>query len=487
MDGGRLSDPSGDYRGLFDQSPAPFALVFAGGEPRVVNASRGFLDTFDRSRAALVGRPVTALLAANSGDRLAGAIRQCLTTSETVEIEVELLSGRSPRFMALMVHSADGFGFPDHVMLQVAGRGHAIRSTGQHTRSLLDEEGPGQSMTFIHDLKSHRVRYVDSGLARRFGLSGGAMHLRDFEARIHPEDLSRQSAYRATREKMGDDEHALQTVRVRDLAGEWRLVSFRSRILRRGRDGLARTMLGVATDITDYAAAAVEAAGLSVARAEGDERARLGRELHDSTSQYLVAADLGLARALQSVELSADERARLLEVQSSLGAAQLEIRAFSYFLHPPELRDFGLLGALQRFCAGFARRSGLEIAFSSHDVPLDLASEAEHALFRVCQEALMNVYRHAFARKVSVGLRSDGEYLVLEVRDDGIGVDKLDRFEQGGMGVAGMKARILSIGGDLTLDPRGPGLAVIARVPAARPDEAPGERLDTRAGQRCGS
>src|SRR4051812_38541062 len=118
MDGGRLSDPSGDYRGLFDQSPAPLALVLARGEPRVVNASRGFLDSFDLARAGRVGQPVAAALPPNAGDRLESAIRQCLSTSESIETEVELLSGRSPRVLGLMVHAAGGFGFPDHVMLQ---------------------------------------------------------------------------------------------------------------------------------------------------------------------------------------------------------------------------------------------------------------------------------------------------------------------------------------------------------------------------------
>ena len=84
-----------------------------------------------------------------------------------------------------------------------------------------------------------------------------------------------------------------------DRDGEWRLINLRVRVLRRGRDGAVRLLVGTATDITDYAAAAVEAAGVSVVRAEENEQARIGRELHDSTSQHLVAADLGLSRVLK--------------------------------------------------------------------------------------------------------------------------------------------------------------------------------------------
>lgn len=141
------------------------------------------------------------------------------------------------------------------------------------------------------------------------------------------------------------------------------------------------------------------------------------------------------------------------------------MRAFAYFLHPPELRELGLQRTLEKFCAGFARRSGLEIAFTATGGPRDLSSDTEHALFRVCQEALMNVYRHAFARRVSVSLRGGRGRLTLEVRDDGIGVDGLDRFEQGGMG---MRSRMVSVGGELTIDHLGPGLAVVACVPLSR-------------------
>ncbi len=78
----------------------------------------------------------------------------------------------------------------------------------------------------------------------------------------------------------------------------------------------------------------------------------------------------------------------------------------------------------------------------------------------------MNVYRHAFARRVTVELQPKDGRLVLEVRDDGVGVDGVDRFEHGGIGVAGMRARMRSVGGDLTLDHLGQGLGVVAWAPA---------------------
>jgi signal transduction histidine kinase len=465
----------GDYRALFDQSAIPLALIAKGSEPCFVAVSRGFLETFDLKRRAVVDRPLGEVLTPKSGAELATAISHCIVTSEVVRTTLELQGAGSRCVTEAAVHAIHARGFADHVILEIEGRGHAVHSPEQRLSSLLAKNGgPGQSMTYVHNLRSHRVRYVEGELARRIGFSGGAIDVSEFLARIHPDDLGNQAAFEETREALRDGEFATQTVRVRDGQGEWLLIHIRSSVITRSRSGAARLMVGVATDITDYAAAAVQAAGVSVLHAEENERARIGRELHDSTFQHLVAADLGLSLVLRNEALSADERERLQGVQSSLAAAQTEMRAFAYFLHPPELRELGLQRALEKFCAGFARRSGLEITFTSDGVPKDLSSDAEHALFRVGQEALMNVYRHAFARQVSVGLRSKDGDLTLEVRDDGIGVDGAERFEHGGMGVAAMKSRMLSVDGELNLDYLGPGLAVIARVPApgATPVEA---------------
>jgi len=455
-----------DYRTLFDQSEIPVALVSTVGGPRIVAASRGFLDTFDLKRAAIAGLALDELFPTAENQALAAAIRGCLATSETIHASVELQRDANHHVAKMAVHPARARSFARHVVLEAEGRGHAVVSQIQRFSSLIDtEDEASQPMTYLYDLKRKRLRFAEGPLARRLGWSG-TLSYEQFRALIHPDDLPVHATYQAARDNLPDDKFVTSTVRLRDAEGEYRLINVRARVLRRDRNGAVRMMLGAATDITDYAAAAVEAAGISVSRAEENERARIGRELHDSTSQYLVAAALGLASALRGEGLSETVRARLKDVQSSIETAQTEIRAFAYFLHPPELRELGLLRTVEKFCAGFAKRSGLTIAFKAGPVPRELSADSEHALFRVCQEALMNVYRHAFARAVSVELRPTEGHLVLEVRDDGVGVDGVDRFEHGGIGVAGMRARMRSVGGDLSLDYLGPGLGVVARVPS---------------------
>lgn len=476
----------GDYRALFEQSVIPMALVAARDRPRFVAASRGFLEAFGLTRGAVVGQALADVVSSSGSVELAMAIRRCSLTSEPRHANVEVQDDGGWRRVALAVRDATAQGFAGHVVLEAGAGANVAHSARQRLASLLEQSSPqGQSLTYIHDLKSHRVRYADTGLARRLGLPGGAIHFRDLRARVHPDDLVGEAEFEETRKALDDTEFLSSTIRVRDRAGEWRLINFRSRVLRRDRDSAVRMMLGIATDLTDYTAAALRVAGASLQRAEENERARIGRELHDSTSQYLVAADLGLARVLRNDDLSDEERTRLEGVQASLATAQTEMRAFSYFLHPPELRELGLTKTLEKFSTGFARRSGLQIEFTARDVPTSLPSDAEHAIFRVGQEALMNVYRHAFARRVSVLLEVTDGRLVLQVRDDGIGMDGDDRLENGGVGIAGMRARMHNVGGELELDRTGPGLVVIGRAPLVepRPDGSVGLKFGRDSGK----
>jgi signal transduction histidine kinase len=193
---------------------------------------------------------------------------------------------------------------------------------------------------------------------------------------------------------------------------------------------------------------------------------RLGRELHDSTSQFLVAAELGLTALLQAPDISAQYRRSLDDVRACLKAAQREIRSFAYFLHQPHLGGLPLGQALEQFCEGFGRRSGLAISTSIEAFPTPLPMDVEHELFRVCQEAVMNVYRHAGAKNVRVHLAAIGDHVILEVSDDGRGMDSILNFESG-VGIPAMRARMASVAGNLNVRNLAPGTSVMASVPIA--------------------
>src|ERR1700754_5044676 len=163
-------------------------------------------------------------------------------------------------------------------------------------------------------------------------------------------------------------------------------------------------------------------------RTQEEERRRIARELHESTSQQLVAVGIGLTRLSMINEREPDTRIDRSDVQEILTdlrkgvtEAQQEIRALSYWLHPPALERMGLCQTLRRFVAGFARRTRIRAELTIQDGLECRSYDIATALLRIAQEALINVYRHADASSVDVRLAARDGCLTLEIQDDGRG------------------------------------------------------------------
>jgi len=198
------------------------------------------------------------------------------------------------------------------------------------------------------------------------------------------------------------------------------------------------------------------------------ERQRMARELHDSTSQLLTGIGLLLARLKQD-PATRDSSSLVEEMQELVRETQREVRSVSYVAHSPAL-DVGLEDALRSLVAGFGDRTGLLTRFGIDGGPASLSPEDEHALYRVAQEALSNVYRHARAGSVWIYLGSRESMTHLVVADDGIGIsaDTLAGRGNIGVGLSGMRSRLAQIGGRLTVRRLALGTAVIASLPSAR-------------------
>jgi signal transduction histidine kinase len=219
-----------------------------------------------------------------------------------------------------------------------------------------------------------------------------------------------------------------------------------------------------------------------VQRVREDEKARIARDLHDDLGQLLTALQLELRGAEQAAEgLPADERAgRVLDrlvAASELAATTVEtVQRLSLNLRPEALERLGLDAALRQELRLFERRTGLEVALRLEPVP-GLDAEPATAAFRIAQEALTNVARHAQARRVEVRLAKAGDAAVLEVADDGRGLPP-DRPDAERLGLLGMEERAREFGGEVTLSERpGGGTCVQLRIPLRRApaDERPAQ------------
>ena len=188
-------------------------------------------------------------------------------------------------------------------------------------------------------------------------------------------------------------------------------------------------------------------------RSQEDERRRIARELHDEAGQVLTAV---------KIELDLEGRT---EASGMVARALSQVRDLSNLLRPTVLDDLGLLPALRALAEDFSRRTRVEARLEAPDLTPGLSPEAEVAIYRVVQEALTNVARHAGARRVQVAVQLEPESVRVRIEDDGHGVPGEITPH---LGLLGMRERVSALGGTLELGgAAGSGLRVEAVIPRA--------------------
>ena len=235
------------------------------------------------------------------------------------------------------------------------------------------------------------------------------------------------------------------------------------------------------TAMADQAAIAVDNARLFSSlqsRAAQEERHRLARDLHDSVTQALFSLSLqtrGLEMLVAADQAPEELRAQLRAISDLAHGALVEMRELILHRRPAALREEGLVAALRKHAASVRARERLDVDVVCTEDPLPLDECLEEDLFRLVQEALNNVVKHARAHRVSLGIgRAPGEsgFLLVDVIDDGVGVDETGTSGWH-LGQATMRERIARHGGSLTVGPGpdGRGTRVSARVPYIHAEE----------------
>jgi PAS domain S-box-containing protein len=206
-------------------------------------------------------------------------------------------------------------------------------------------------------------------------------------------------------------------------------------------------------------------------KAQEEERRRIAREIHDSLGQMLTAIKFNVEILEDAADLQADEdRRRIAEIKSLLDNAMAEAREISYNLMPSVLVDFGLVPALQFLAEQYSKKSQLAVQVHVSGVENRLDPSIEVGLYRIAQEALTNITKHAEASTVNVHLLGDSKSIRLIIEDDGKGflISRLEprRDKRHGMGLVSMRERAASFNGLLMLDSRpGRGTEIIVEIP----------------------
>jgi PAS domain S-box-containing protein len=258
----------------------------------------------------------------------------------------------------------------------------------------------------------------------------------------------------------------------------------------RGRAGKPLRVSGVVRDITRRKSAEQTAVELSerLLTLQEKERQQIAEELHDSSTQHLVAIGLNVAQLKKQVPADREALELMDEIKYLADEATKELRSFTYVLHPPRLESDGLCATLRRYVDGFSRRTGIKITVRLNPNADRLSAELQRSMLRIVQEALANVYRHAAAKRARVKLMYVGGHVHLVINDNGNGNgstfahNSRNRQNRSGVGVPAMTARMHQFGGKLDIRSGPKGTTVHAVVPV----EAGQALVAQTAAQVCG-
>lgn len=205
-----------------------------------------------------------------------------------------------------------------------------------------------------------------------------------------------------------------------------------------------------------------------VVKAQEDERKRVARELHDQAGQALMAIQLGLGR-IEKYTLDPRVRQEVDGLKSLTAATMEEIRNLALDLRPGILDELGLVPAIRQYAKDFTRRTGIQVELKLPAFGGRLPGELETTLFRVVQEGLTNIAKHAMASLARIKLEIDGQNVWLEVSDNGRGFDPaaaLRNESKRSLGLLGMEERVALLGGRLSIrSAPGNGTTLCIEVP----------------------
>ncbi|MGC2061450.1 MAG: histidine kinase [Thermodesulfovibrionales bacterium] len=335
------------------------------------------------------------------------------------------------------------------------------------------------NLLYIYDVITNRNIYINPRITDLLGYSaeqikqiGGQF----FQSVLHPDDTRVFEIMQEQFQHAGYKDILESEYRMKNVHGEWRWFLSRDVIFKETSGGRPQLILGIAQDITERKKADEE---LSQSREQlrvllahlqsvrEEERTRISREIHDELGQSLTALKIDLSWLVR--RLTKDQEAlaeKALDMSRLIDLNIQTVKRISAELRPGLLDDLGLTAALEWQAEEFEQRQGIrcELMIRPNDITLD--RDISTAIFRIFQETLTNVVRHAKASRISVVLEKKPRGLVLTVRDDGRGITKKQIASPTSIGLIGMRERVNFLGGTVDISgTRNKGTTVKVFIP----------------------
>lgn len=362
----------------------------------------------------------------------------------------------------------------------ITERKYAVQKLEEHKIQLSKAQKIAKVGSWEWYPETNEVRWSDE-MARIYGFEPGEFDnsYQTFANCIHPEDRSgMENRFKEALEEKGS---FLVEHRIIRRNGEERILECRGEVVI-DEDGEVSRMIGTGQDITrqkkteqqlrDYSQR-LRNLSEKIERAREEERIRISRQVHDELGQMLTVLkmDVSMIRGEMQKKVSEDIlnyfNAQASKVLDRINVIIKSVQRITTELRPEVLDDLGLKEAIDWQASEFAKRTDINIDFTSHLNQTDfLDSDTETTLFRIFQETLTNVARHASASQVDIELKREENNLYLVVSDDGIGITEDQKTASSSLGIIGMRERTQFLGGDMKIvGERNKGTTVTLRIP----------------------